>query len=90
MRHFKLGDSVCGYDETQQELIAAILEKGALELAADAWPPKPTARETVLSELAALEMSVTPRRIREAVLGVDDGWLKAVNDNIEQLREQLK
>ena len=43
----------------------------------------------ILQQISALEASVTDRRIREAVLGTDNGWLKGVNDQITALREQL-
>lgn len=42
-----------------------------------------------LDEIAALEAQITPRRIREAVLGVDGGWLESKNAAIEALRAQL-
>lgn len=37
-----------------------------------------------------IEATVTQRRIREATLGTDDGWLKATDDQIVALRKQLK
>lgn len=36
-----------------------------------------------------LEASITDRRIREAVLGVDNGWLADINAQIAVLRTQL-
>jgi hypothetical protein len=39
--------------------------------AAEAAAPDPA----VVNQIAALEASITPRRIREAVLGTDGGWL---------------
>lgn len=33
------------------------------------------AQQVIFEEIARLESEVTPRRIREAVLGTDDGWL---------------
>lgn len=44
----------------------------------------------ILSKIAALEASITPRRVREAVLDLDNGWLKDVNDQIATLRATLK
>ena len=41
------------------------------------------------SQIQALEATVTDRRVREAVLGVDDNWLKNLNDQIAALRAQL-
>ena len=51
--------------------------------------PPPSTDELVLAQIAALEATVTERRIREAVLGIDNGWLKDLNDQIVSLRAQL-
>lgn len=53
-------------------------------------PPAPTESQITLGKIAALEATVTDRRIREAVLGVDAGWLRALNDEIATLRARLK
>lgn len=50
---------------------------------------EPTPNQIILSSIAALEATVTPRRSREAVLGLDNGWLKNLNDQIAALRAQL-
>lgn len=34
-----------------------------------------TAQQVIFEEIARLESEVTPRRMREAVLGTDGGWL---------------
>lgn len=52
-------------------------------------PTPLNANELILSQIAGLEASVTDRRIREAVLGIDHGWLKGINDQISALRAQL-
>jgi hypothetical protein len=39
-------------------------------------------REQILN----LESQITPRRLREAVLGVDGGWLLSINNQINALR----
>lgn len=39
--------------------------------------------------IAALESQITPRRLREAVLGIDGGWLETKNAEIKKLRESL-
>ena len=52
--------------------------------------PSPlTQNEIVISKIVKLESSVTERRIREAILGTDDGWLNSLNDQIEVLRSTL-
>jgi hypothetical protein len=52
-------------------------------LAANA--PKPTVKD----QIAILESTITPRRIREATLGIDNGWLKGINDKINEFRSKL-
>lgn len=52
-------------------------------------PPAPTAKELILAQIGALEDTVTQRRIREAVLGADDGWLAGVTAQISALRAKL-
>lgn len=41
------------------------------------------------AQIMQLEMSITPRRLREAMLGTDSGWLANVNSQIEGLRIKL-
>ena len=43
----------------------------------------------ILAEIADLESTATPRRIREAALGTDDGWLLALDEQISELRKKL-
>lgn len=43
----------------------------------------------IKSQILALEAQQTPRRIREAVLGVDNGWMAGIESQIEALRAQL-
>lgn len=40
-------------------------------------------------QIQALESSVTPRRIREAILGIDNGWMIDLNAQIEELRKGM-
>ena|ERR1035437_8021261 len=51
-------------------------------------PPKP-APMTLQDQISALEAQQTPRRIREATLGIDNGWLINLNTQISTLRAQL-
>lgn len=77
-------------DETQQELIdlyASNTEK--FEDISDTWSLAPNVNEPVLIQISELELSVTPRRIREATLGVDNGWLADVDAKIKALRKKL-
>lgn len=52
-------------------------------------PPVPTAKQIALSQILTLESTATERRVREAILGLDNGWLKNVNDQIAALRAQI-
>jgi len=55
-----------------------------------AWQPTvATSNGPILAQIAVLESSVSERRIREAVLNIDNGWLKSLNDQIAALRAQL-
>lgn len=51
---------------------------------------KEKARQAILSEIQQLESFVTQRRLREAVLGLDNGWLSNQNTQIDNLRIQLQ
>ncbi len=46
-------------------------------------------KNRILSDIYALEASVTPRRQREAILSIDTTWLADVELQIGQLRQQL-
>lgn len=53
--------------------------------------PTPTAAaELVRQQISELESQQTGRRIREAVLGIDGGWLLNINNEINFLRNRLK
>lgn len=53
-------------------------------------PPPPSAANLIKQQIATLESTVTERRIREAILGTDNGWLATVNAQIVALRKGLK
>jgi hypothetical protein len=44
---------------------------------------------TILEQIATLESTVTQRRLREAALGTDNGWLADIDAQIAALRAQL-
>lgn len=46
-------------------------------------------RILIKSEIAILEATITPRRVREAILGMDNGWLTDMDSMIQALRAQL-
>lgn len=57
-------------------------EISAAEVVADS-------NESIKLQILLLEETVTERRIREAVLGTDDGWLKDLNAQVAALRAKL-
>ena len=54
--------------------------------------PTPLAEDEIIKQqIAKLEAdSSKPRRQREAILGIDNGWLADVNEQIAALRAKLK
>jgi hypothetical protein len=57
--------------------------------AQQAWLAADATKKSVEKQIKSLEESVTDRRYREAVLGIDNGWLTDLNAQIKTLREQL-
>ena len=53
------------------------------------WEPGDENAE-IKKQINDLEISVTDRRYREAILGVDNGWLANVDAQIAALRAQLQ
>jgi hypothetical protein len=51
--------------------------------------PPATPDELIKAGIAAIEEEITARRMREAVLGRDEGWLAAKDAEIAALRAQL-
>ena len=48
-----------------------------------------TPKEQALLSIQELENTITIRRMREAAMGIDGGWLSKVNDQITVFRTQL-
>ena len=48
--------------------------------------PEPTQAEITQKEINTIEAEITPRRIREAILGTDNGWLAAKEAEIAAKR----
>ena len=46
-------------------------------------------KQIVLKRIADAESQITPRRLREAMLGLDGGWLATQNNTINTLRDLL-
>lgn len=69
--------------------------QGYLKWLAEGNTPEPSqssedARlKAIKNQIQALEAKVTARRVREAILRVDGGWLIAIDTKIQNLRNQL-
>lgn len=81
-------------DQRRDELIVA--ERQGKEIAPDLDgapvaidPPPLTGDELIKRQIVVLEYQQTPRRIREAALGIDNGWLAGIEAQIQALRAQL-
>ena len=72
--------SGCAFNQTTQEWeqVWEVRSKTAEEM-----------KLGVINEIQKLESLVTPRRIREAVLGIDGGWLADIEARISTMRKQL-
>lgn len=54
-----------------------------------ALPDPPDPADIIKAKIVALEMMQTPRRMREAALGIDNGWLADIDAQIAMLRAQV-
>lgn len=79
----------CGYKAKSGESLFA--DQATPEQLAEAFPNYGAEKRKIdaLIEIADLEKQQTPRRIREAALGVDNGWLDKLNLRLTELRRQL-
>jgi hypothetical protein len=64
---------------------SAPVTNGAFSAPVQPAQPAPTIKQ----QIDILESTTTPRRTREAILGIDNGWLANVNTEIAALRAQL-
>ena len=88
-------DAVQVTKEEHESLLSGQSSGLVIKADADGKPylsePDPlTPSQIALREISLLEASVTSRRIREAALGIDGGWLKDLNGRIESLRGVLE
>lgn len=49
----------------------------------------PSSKDTILAEIQELESTVTPRRVREALISGDTSYIKSVDVAVSKLRLQL-
>ena len=66
----------------------------AISAGADGSPelkerPAPSKNDLLVMQIVELEATVTLRRLREAAIGIDGGWLKGVDDQIAALRKKM-
>ena len=52
--------------------------------------PTVSSNQEKLNAIIQLERQITIRRQREAILGIDNGWLANIEQQIQTLRAQLK
>lgn len=80
------------------DLVYAIPEAHTLEVPNkgniwdNGWKPKPplTEKELAIIEISRLEAQITPRRLRETILGTGNGWLANQDALIAIERDKLK
>lgn len=68
-------------DLTQQEIDEILAKKADAEMTRE--------KREAVNAIADLEALQTPRRLREAALGIDNGYLAQLNAQIEVLRIKL-
>lgn len=81
-------DIAAGFERALPPGSERISDDEAAKMLAD-LQPKPTDADLIRIRIAELERQQTDRRVREAALGIDKGWLANLNDQIEALRKQL-
>ena len=90
MKYYKdVNNNVNAYeaDGSQDEFIPAALILITEEEANILRAPIPlTPKQTANNAIVLLEASVTDRRLREAILGTDGGWLSNINAQIASMR----
>jgi len=92
MSYFKdLDNRVHEIDEDFSHLLpegcVKISEAEAARLAAEFNKLSP--RDQILQDIATLESSVTPRRLREAVYAEGAAWIQEIDQQIKELRAKL-
>ena len=74
----KEGEVVFTNYATEKELAAAFPNYAAIKQ-----------QNAIKAQITALESTQTPRRLREAIVGTDGGWLANLESEIAVLRGQL-
>lgn len=81
-------------NEIEVEIVRNPLPDGYVEVMADVIETDDgkfvkDSKQHLLFQIKMLENKITPRRRDEAILGDDNGWLKAQRDKITELRAKL-
>lgn len=50
---------------------------------------EPDPKQVIIEQITAIESTITQRRIREAALGIDGGWLAQKDAEIAELRKSI-
>lgn len=82
-------DVVYGYEEGEQDELIFLAVGNGWEDITGSWPPPPAPSEAIKVRIYELEARQTARRIREAAMGIDKGWLADLDAQIAALRAQL-
>ncbi len=72
-------------DAQRLTLLKGIAQGGVIQIVNGT----PTVELSIKAQIDALEITATPRRMREATLGIDNGWLQNLNAQIVNLRSKL-
>lgn len=63
--------------------------KGGIWKEPDPSTPEEIARNAILKNITDLETQITSRRLREAIIGIDNNWLKKQENLIQIERDKL-
>lgn len=88
--HYKAPDNSVHF--LDDDSFAYLLPAGSFPITdeeAEALKPLPDPKEAIKSQIAQLEASITPRRLREALLTGDKTFIEGVEAQIAELRKQL-
>lgn len=81
--------SIRHLDSADYEYLLPVGSVPITDAQAEALRPKPDPKDAIRAEIAKLEASLTPRRLREALLSGEHDAIAAIDQQIAKLREQL-
>ena len=83
----RLSDNACIPNDPANNDYAAYLIWAETNIPTPADIPSPNI--AIIKQITTLEATITNRRLREHMLGSDNGWLASINDQITVLRNIL-